>query len=69
MEKKHKPSRNHVKISLLLLKVVQGENIWRCFCVPIDNFEKVSLIIAMCLLQTMTNFCMQNFPFYSALFL
>ena len=52
-----------------LLKVVQSENIWRCFSVPIDNFEQMSQITDMCLLPILSNFCMQNVPFYSALFL
>ena len=46
--------------------IVQSENIWRCFCVPIDNFKQVSQITVMCLLPTLNIFCMQNVPFYSA---
>ena len=52
-----------------LLKVVQSENIWHCFCIPIDNFEQVSQITFRYLLPTLSIFCMQNVPFYLALFL
>ena len=48
---------------------IQSENIWRCFCVPIDNFKQVSQITVMCLLLTLSIFYMQSVPFYSALFL
>ena len=51
------------------LKFVQSENIWRCFCVSIDNFEQVSQIIVIRLWPTSSIFCMQNIPFYSVLFL
>ena len=56
---------SHMDTTQGLLKVIQSD----CFCVPIDNFKQVSQITVMCLLQTLGNFCMQNIPFYSPLFL
>ena len=51
-----------------LLRVVQSENIWRCFCVHIDNFKQVSQIYLMCLFPNLSFFCMQQVPYCSALF-
>ena len=44
-------------------------NVWPCIRVPIDIFEKVSQITLACLLHTLSFYCMQSVPFYSALFL
>ena len=51
-----------------LLKVVQIENIWRFFCVRIDNLEQVQLILA-CLLPLLSIICIWNVSIFSALFL
>ena len=62
--KKIKFPKLYIKLALGtprgLLKVVQSENIWRCFCASIDNFEQVSQITIAFLLPTLSIFCMVN---------
>ena len=52
-----------------LLKVVQSENMRRCFCARIGNLEQVSQIILVCLLPHLSIICLLNVPFFLALFL
>ena len=44
-----------------LLKVVQSEKMWRCFSLPIDNFEQVSQITLACLSPTLWIFAWEIF--------
>ena len=43
------------------MKVVQIENTWLCFCVPIDNFEQMSQVTLACLLSTLSIFACETF--------